>query len=395
MTMAPKMLANLVAQALAQAPAASKPSPLPATAATGPPLAPPLPSLPPPLPPETPDDVQLTPAETLVALDKAKRAKHSDLFRAYRTWEIMNCDLVPCDFEGGLGYVLRETSTEPAPYYPAKAEQVELTPAEMHAAIAAGQVLKWGNLKFAYHSYQAKHAPRQAAPTVAVNFETVRSWALRQAQAVADRRLPAFDFVVDQHNRRVFELLCYYFAGDRDFVVLGEAWGFGPLSLDKGLGLFGGVGVGKTILAEAFRQNPRRPYGLVGAQKVSDIFKEDLLANDGKRAVVSQAQRLYCGEGGRALCFDDVAREQPHKHQHMGNSVIPLQKVILSRYDAVQRGRLPLWATHLTSNNPLEPTAESRAAGMPSLIELYDAPAVDRLYELCNIIPLGGPSRRA
>jgi hypothetical protein len=177
-------------------------------------------------------------------------------------------------------------------------------------------------------------------------------------------------------------------------VVLGEAWGFGPLKLDKGLGLFGGVGVGKTIAMEAFRQNPRRPYGMVSTQKVGDVFKEDLLANDGKRSVVSQAQRLYCGEGGRSLCFDDVAREQPHKHQHMGNSVIPLQKVIMSRYAAVQAGRLPLWATHLTSNNPLEANADSIKAGMPSLTELYGEPAIDRLYEMCNILTLGGPSRR-
>jgi hypothetical protein len=338
--------------------------------------------------------VQLLHAEAHQAIAKAKRAKHSDLYRAHHTWQLLNCDLVPCDFEGGLGYVLRETSTEPEPYYPAKADDVVLSPAEMAAALAAGQRLKWGNLKADYHAYQAKHAPRPAAPIVGVNFETVRSWALRQAQAVADRRLPAFDFVLDEHNRRLFELLCYYFAGDREFVVLGEAWGFGPLSLDKGLAVLGGVGVGKTILAQAFRQNPRRPYGLVTAQKVSDKFKEDLLANDGKKSLVSDAQLLYCGAGGQTLCFDDVAREQPHRHQHMGNVVIPLQKVILSRYNAVQAGRLPLWGTHLTSNNPLEPTADSIKAGMPALTDLYDAPAVDRLYEMCNILTLAGPSRR-
>lgn len=316
------------------------------------------------------------------------------LYRQHHTWQLLNCDLVTCDFDGGLGYVLRETSTEPEPYYPAKAVDVELTADEIQAALAAGQLVEWGNLKAAYHDYQAKHAPRQAAPTLAVNFENVRSWALRQGQAVADRRMPAFDFVLDAHNRRVFELLCYYFAGDREFVVLGESWGFGTLSLDKSLGLFGGVGVGKTITLEAFRQNPRRPYGMVSAQKVSDVFKEDLLANDGKRAIVSPAQRIYCGEGGRALCFDDVAREKPLQHQHMGNVVVPLQKVIMSRYEAVQRGRLPLWATHLTSNNPLEPTDDSKAAGVAALSELYGEPAADRLYELCNIIPLGGPSRR-
>jgi hypothetical protein len=166
------------------------------------------------LPPETPGEVPLTPAEAQVAIFKAQRAKHSDLYRAHHTWQLLNCDLVACDFEGGLGYVLRETSTTPEPYYPAKAEQVELTEAELQAALAAGKQVKWGNLKAAYHDYQAKHAPQQPNPAVGVDFETVRSWALRQGQAVADRRLPAFDFVLDEHNRRVFELLCYYFAGD-------------------------------------------------------------------------------------------------------------------------------------------------------------------------------------
>jgi hypothetical protein len=394
MTMAPKPLAQLLASAGAPpAPAGSIPCPPPATAATAAVALPPR-NLAPPLPPDSPDDVTLTPAETLLALDKAKRAKHSDLFRAYRTWEVLHCDLVACDFEGGLGYVERPGNTTPAPYYPASAADVELAPAEIKAALAAAQVVKWGNLKFAYHSYQAQHAPKHA-PMVGVTFETVRSWALRQAQVVADRRLPAFDFVLDQHNRRLFELLCYYYAGDKQFEILGEAWGFGPLKLDKGNAIFGGVGRGKTILQEVFRQNPRRPYGLVSARKVSDVFTEDMTANDGKRPIESAAQKLYRGKGDtRALCFDDVAREET-KHQYMGNWVYPMQRVILDRYDAIQRGHLPLWATHLTSNNPLDPDEHSIKAGMPSLTELYSEPAIDRLYEMCNILTLDGPSRRA
>jgi hypothetical protein len=252
--------------------------------------------------------------------------------------------------------------------------------------------VEWGNLKAAYHDYQVKHAPRPGAPTVGVNFETVRSWALRQAQAIADRRQPAFDFVLDEHNRRLFELLCYYYAGDKQFEILGQAWGFGYLSLNKSIGLFGGVGVGKTIMQEAFKLNPTRPYGLVSTSKVVDVFFDDLTASEGKRPVVSSTQKLYRGMGDRrALCFDDLGRESA-KVQHMGNWVYPMQRVILDRYKAVQAGHLPLWGTHLTSNNALEP--EDSVPGMPSLTELYEGPAVDRLYEMCNILTLSGPSRR-
>jgi hypothetical protein len=343
------------------------------------------------MPPESADEVVLTAAEAHIALDKARKAQHAQLYRVHHTWELMNCDLVECDFEGGLGYQLRETSTEPEPYYPAKHTDVVLTPDETNAALRAGQELKWGELKAAYHMQLAQQARRPGVKQVAT-FEQVRSWALRTAQQVADRRRPAFVFEVDEHNRRLFELLCYYHAGDKKFEILGEAWGFGPLSLEKGNGIFGGVGRGKTILQEVFRHSPSRPYGLVSARKVSDVFTEDMTANDGKRPIVSPTQKLYRGAGDtRALCFDDVAREET-KHQYMGNWVYPMQRVILDRYDAIQRGHLPLWATHLTSNNPLEPG--DAVAGMPSLTELYGEPAIDRLYEMCNILTLGGPSRR-
>jgi hypothetical protein len=337
--------------------------------------------------------VQLLPAEAELALMKARAAKHGQLYRAHHTWQVLNCDLVECDFEGGLGYVLRATSTEPEPYYPASAADVVLTPAETTAALQAGQVLKWGELKSSYHLATLTQARLPQVKQVA-SYEQVYGWAMRSAQFIADRRTPAFDFVVDEHNTRVFDLLCFYHAGDKRFETLGEEWGFGPLSLGKGNALFGGVGRGKTILQDVFRQSPSRPYGLVSARKVSDVFTEDMTANEGKRPIVSSAQKLYRGLGfdSRCLCFDDVAREEA-KHQYMGNWVYPMQRVILDRYDAVQRGHLPLWATHLTSNNPLEP--QDATPGMPSLTELYGEPAIDRLYEMCNIISLGGPSRRS
>lgn len=343
------------------------------------------------LPPESADAVQLLPAEAHLALLKAKQAKHGQLYREHHTWELLNCDLIECDFPGGLAYLPRENSKQPEPYYPASAADVELTPAETTAALAAGQQLKWGELKFAYYAATATQAGRSQVKQVAT-FEQVRTWALRTAQQVADRRKPSFQFVVDEHNRRLFELLCYYHAGDKQFEILGEAWGFGSLSLEKGNAIFGGVGRGKTITQEVFRHSPSRPYGLVSARQVSDVFTEDMIASDGKRPIVSPRQKLYRGTGDtRALCFDDVAREET-KHQYMGNWVYPMQRVILDRYDAVQRGHLPLWATHLTSNNPLEPA--DAVPGMPSLTELYGEPAIDRLYEMCNILTLGGPSRR-
>jgi len=335
--------------------------------------------------------VQLLPAEAHLALEKAKKAKHGQLYRAHHSWQLLNCDLVESEFEGGLAYVLRETSTEPEPYYPAKATDVVLTPAEITAGLLAGQERKLGDLKTAYHLAVATQA-RQPQVRQVASFEQVRTWALRTAQQVADRRKPAFTFKVDEHNRRLFELLCYYHAGDKQFEILGEAWGFGPLSLEKGNAIFGGVGRGKTILQEVFRHSPSRPYGLVSARQVSDVFTEDMTASEGKRPIVSPRQKLYRGAGDtRALCFDDVAREET-KHQYMGNWVYPMQRVILDRYDAVQRGHLPLWATHLTSNNPLDPA--DALPGMPSLTELYGEPAIDRLYEMCNILTLGGPTRR-
>lgn len=316
-----------------------------------------------------------------------------ELRRAYRIWERLNCDLVEDEETHQWAYQLRTNSTTAPPDLPADVNDVAISYDETQAALKAKQEQVYGLLQSAHYlaaqQARAQADAQQGPPTV--RAEHLYDWGLNMGKHLGQQRRPPFQFALDADNYLLFELLCYYFARDERFVRVGKEQLDLDLSLDKGIALFGGVGRGKTVLMEVFRSNPLRPYGLVSARKVSQVFLEDAIG-DGKRPSVSHAQQLYLGQGQRFLCFDDVARESA-KVQYMGNPVHPMQAVILERADRFRLGHLPGWATHLTSNNPLV-RQEGQPADMPSLTELYGAPAVDRLYELCNIFELGGESRR-
>jgi len=338
--------------------------------------------------------VELSPVQTAEAIHKAKKLKLGTLHRDYRIWQQLNCDLVE-DENGYWGYQLKSNSTTAPPEKP-DLDTVTLTHEEASQALEAMQTLVWSNIKslhFLAEQQAQAQAAQQARPTVTA--EQLYQWAQASGRHLGQQRRPAFNFVLDAHNQLVFELLCYYFAGDKRFETVGRAELNEHLSLEKGIALLGGVGRGKTVMMEAFRNNPLRPYGLVSARKVAEVFREDLGNGEGKRvAVVSDAQWLYRGRGARFLCFDDVAREES-KVQYMADKVNPIATIILDRADRLRTGQLPGWATHFTSNNPLVRTADDgMPADMPSLTDLYGAPAVDRLYELCNILQLKGESRR-
>src|SRR5690606_7641073 len=59
------------------------------------------------------------------------------------------------------------------------------------------------------------------------------------------------------------------FAQDEEFENLREHF-----SLQKGILLIGGVGVGKTSIMKAFRMNPIKSYGVVKCQTVVDAYLE-------------------------------------------------------------------------------------------------------------------------
>lgn len=176
-------------------------------------------------------------------------------------------------------------------------------------------------------------------------------------------------FLLDDIIKPTFRLLCLYFANDPRFEEDNN------FKLAKGIGLFGNVGVGKTILMQACRINPRMDFTVVSTPHLSDIYQEEGIEGLKRFAGISSSS----GEPQKAFCFDDLGCE-PTSSKYMGNEMNVMQRIILSRYEK----KIPFNYTHFTSN-----------LSSDEISELYGIRTKSRLREMCNVIVLPGEDRRS
>jgi hypothetical protein len=175
------------------------------------------------------------------------------------------------------------------------------------------------------------------------------------------------DFFVDDCIKPTMKALCLYFANDIRF----ETEGFGKLK--KGIMLVGNVGVGKTLLMKAFKDNPKRYYNVRSTSSIVDGYCKGgvELIEDYCRGQVSYKPPL-------AYCFDDLGVETlPAKF--MGNSENVMEKIILHRYEQ----NIPFFYTHFTTNLDGDQIESN-----------YGTRIRSRLREMCNFIEVGGEDRR-
>lgn len=181
------------------------------------------------------------------------------------------------------------------------------------------------------------------------------------------------DFVLDESNSHIFDMLCAYFSGDQSFEMFG--------SFKKGIMLYGPVGCGKTSLMRMFSVNSFRPFGINPVRKIADEYASKdggVLALNKFSSMIDVYAHEYYGHNQIGRCFDDVGTEESKKN--FGNEVNVIQDVLYKIYDSNQFSNF-----HLTTN-----------LSGDEIESLYGHRIRSRMREMFNVIKFdtGSPDRR-
>lgn len=227
------------------------------------------------------------------------------------------------------------------------------------------EALREGRAKKHYRQYREEYSKALLDPPPPKKFTSKELFDL----------LPEF-IKIDEMNEEIVTQLCRYFAEDPEFESTQG------LQLNKGLLLFGGVGVGKTTLMRAFTKNQRNSYVIKMTRAIEDDFSQDgdkvLKAYSGLYYPKDIQSNPYKHEAF-GICFDDLGTEPISKYYGKDSNV--MAEVILNRYDK----NLPFSITHITTNLS---TAEMKSR--------YGTRVTDRMREMFNLLsfPTEAPSRR-
>ena len=195
------------------------------------------------------------------------------------------------------------------------------------------------------------------------------------------------DFVVDEDNAEVVDLLCRYFSEDKSFENFFDPNGR-KYSLSKGILLFGSVGVGKTRLMELFRNNQKASYIPIACQDVEACYAKngpDRNETTGEWGLsryfglVTLTSRNQYGQEYLGFMFDDLGQENAST-KYFGTERNVMQEVLSQRYKNNLHEN-----THLTTN-----------LSGDQITATYGIRVADRMREMFNLIvfPKTAKSRR-
>lgn len=166
---------------------------------------------------------------------------------------------------------------------------------------------------------------------------------------------------IDADNEHIITRLAIYFSGQ-------SSDGLDP---NKGICLFGGVGVGKTTLMKMLFRNQKQSYIMKMCRAVEDEFSQDgdqVLKRYGIAREVSRNADPF-GHQVLGYCFDDLGTEPMSKYYGKDTNV--MAEIILNRYD----NNLPFSQTHITTNLSVDQIAAR-----------YGTRVTDRMRQMFNLI---------
>lgn len=199
------------------------------------------------------------------------------------------------------------------------------------------------------------------------SFEDLRKLAIDRGSKMCS------EFVIDNHNIHAFVLLCRYFSGDPEFEKNDG------LKLEKGLLLYGNVGVGKTTMMKIFSRNHVQCYSTVSCNRIVEKYNEEGDIGEyyaGRKVAANETPYLHEYHGH---CFDDLGTESIPGN-FFGKQKNVMADVLQARYS---NPNIPFNMTHITTN-----------LSKDELKNIYGSRVYDRMREMFNLIEFTGSESR-
>ena len=214
-------------------------------------------------------------------------------------------------------------------------------------------------------------------------FLTETQWSFSQTKDYMKYRASDIflgEFILDEENEALFNMLCYYFSNDPLFIISANVFKIKNPSLSKGIMLAGNFGTGKTWLMKLFSKNQRQVFHIRNAKTIANVFEKDgeEVSKEFENKIKNPSNdsnsffHQYAG-----LCIDDIGTEDVKNHY--GNKKNVIGDLIETRYSKGNTGVF----LHATSN----------LSGQ-QLKDFYGERVTSRVREIFNLIEVPGNDRR-
>ena len=242
------------------------------------------------------------------------------------------------------------------------------------------ECLLWGKRKkeegLRLKALKEKEEANRKLANSKMNFDIIRTFMFNRAKDIFK-----YEFILDEENEKIFDLLCYYFSNDEDGFLKQNNLLKIPVknaSITKGILLVGNVGTGKTDLMKLFAKNTRQVYYMRDAKKISNEYlsikavPEEYI--EPFKLMINDPGTFYQPLAG--LCIDDIGKEETKNS--FGNKANVIGDLIELRYDNRYTGPFLHGTSNLTADEIKDFYGERVASRMKQIFNFVKMPGGDR-----------------